>query len=30
MGVVAFCFGTAGGVLLAKFMNLLTGRRSTP
>ena len=31
MGVVAFGFGTAGGVLLAKLMNKLSGRRrSTP
>ena len=30
MGVIAFGFGTAGGVLLAKLMNKLSGRqRST-
>ena len=30
LGVVAFCFGTAGGVLLAKLMNILTGGRINP
>ena len=30
MGVVAFGFGTAGGVLLAKFMNLFTKNKINP
>jgi oxaloacetate decarboxylase beta subunit len=30
LGVVAFCCGTAGGVLLAKLMNILTGGRINP
>jgi len=30
MGVVAFGFGTAGGVLLAKFMNLFTKEKINP
>ena len=30
MGVVAFGFGTAGGVLLAKFMNLFTKKKINP
>jgi len=30
MGVVAFCFGTAGGVLLAKFMNLFLKEKINP
>ena len=30
MGVVAFGFGTAGGVLLAKFMNLFLKEKSNP
>ena len=30
MGVVAFSFGTAGGVLLAKFMNLFLKERINP
>ena len=30
MGIIAFGFGTAGGVLLAKFMNLFLRRRSIP
>ena len=30
MGVVAFSFGTAGGVLLAKFMNLFLKEKITP
>ena len=29
MGIVAFAFGTAGGVLLAKVMNLFLKERST-
>ena len=29
-GVIAFCGGTAGGVLLAKLMNKLTGGRINP
>lgn len=28
MGLIAFCFGTAGGVLLAKLMNVLSGGNS--
>ncbi len=28
MGLVAFCFGTGGGVLLAKLMNVLSGGNS--
>ncbi len=28
MGLIAFCFGTAGGVLLAKLMNKLAGGNS--
>ena len=30
MGVVAFSFGTAGGVLLAKFMNLFLKEKINP
>ena len=30
MGVVAFAFGTAGGVLLAKFMNLFLKEKINP
>ena len=30
LGVIAFCFGTAGGVMLAKLMNILTGGRINP
>jgi carboxybiotin decarboxylase len=30
MGVLAFAFGTAGGVLLAKFMNLFTKNKINP
>ena len=30
MGVVAFCFGTAGGVLLAKIMNLFLKEKINP
>lgn len=30
MGVIAFSFGTAGGVLLAKFMNLFTKEKINP
>ena len=30
MGIVAFGFGTAGGVLLAKFMNLFTKNKINP
>ena len=30
MGVVAFSFGTAGGVLLAKFMNMFLKEKSNP
>ena len=30
MGVVAFAFGTAGGVLLAKFMNLFLNEKINP
>ena len=30
LGVIAFGFGTAGGVLLAKVMNLFSKERSTP
>ncbi|MBE5761992.1 MAG: sodium ion-translocating decarboxylase subunit beta [Clostridiales bacterium] len=30
LGVLAFCFGTAGGLLLAKLMNVLTGGKINP
>jgi oxaloacetate decarboxylase beta subunit len=30
MGIVAFSFGTAGGVLLAKFMNLFSKDKINP
>jgi len=30
MGLIAFCFGTAGGVLLAKLMNKLSGGKINP
>ncbi len=30
MGVIAFAFGTAGGVLLAKLMNVLSGGKINP
>ncbi|MBQ3870838.1 MAG: sodium ion-translocating decarboxylase subunit beta, partial [Clostridia bacterium] len=30
IGIVAFSFGTAGGVLLAKFMNLFTKNKVNP
>ncbi|MBN2879512.1 MAG: sodium ion-translocating decarboxylase subunit beta [Clostridia bacterium] len=30
MGLIAFCFGTAGGVLLAKLMNVLSGGKINP
>ena len=30
MGLLAFCFGTAGGVLLAKLMNKLSGGKINP
>ncbi|WP_037373183.1 sodium ion-translocating decarboxylase subunit beta [Anaerovorax odorimutans] len=30
LGIMAFCIGTAGGVLLAKLMNLLTGGKINP
>ena len=30
LGIVAFSFGTAGGVLLAKFMNLFTKNKINP
>jgi oxaloacetate decarboxylase beta subunit len=30
LGLFAFCFGTAGGVLIAKFLNLLTGGKVNP
>ena len=30
MGIVAFGFGTAGGVLLAKFMNLFSKEKINP
>ena len=30
MGIVAFCLGTAGGVLLAKFMNLFLKEKINP
>ncbi|MCQ2341873.1 MAG: sodium ion-translocating decarboxylase subunit beta [Paludibacteraceae bacterium] len=30
MGIIAFCFGTAGGVLLAKFMNLFSKEKINP
>ncbi len=30
LGVVAFSFGTAGGVLLAKFMNLFLKEKINP
>jgi len=30
MGITAFCFGTAGGVLLAKFMNLFSKEKINP
>ncbi len=30
MGIIAFCFGTAGGVLLAKFMNLFLKEKINP
>ncbi len=30
MGIIAFCFGTAGGVLLAKLMNLFSKEKINP
>ena len=30
LGVLAFCFGTAGGLMLAKLMNVLTGGKINP
>lgn len=30
LGLIAFCFGTAGGVLLAKLMNKLSGGKINP
>ena len=30
MGLIAFCFGTAGGVLLAKLMNVISGGKINP
>ena len=30
LGLLAFCFGTAGGVLLAKFMNLFLKEKINP
>ncbi|MCQ2340982.1 MAG: sodium ion-translocating decarboxylase subunit beta [Paludibacteraceae bacterium] len=30
MGIIAFCFGTAGGVLLAKVMNLFSKEKINP
>ena len=30
MGVIAFMFGTAGGVLLAKLMNVISGGKINP
>ena len=30
MGILAFCFGTAGGVLLAKLMNLFSKEKINP
>lgn len=30
MGIIAFSFGTAGGILLAKFMNLFTKEKVNP
>ncbi|MCQ2347762.1 MAG: sodium ion-translocating decarboxylase subunit beta [Paludibacteraceae bacterium] len=30
MGIIAFCFGTAGGVLLAKIMNLFSKEKINP
>ncbi|WP_227018131.1 sodium ion-translocating decarboxylase subunit beta [Sinanaerobacter chloroacetimidivorans] len=30
LGILAFCVGTAGGVLLAKLMNVLTGGKINP
>ena len=30
LGVIAFSFGTAGGVLLAKLMNILSGGQINP
>ncbi len=30
MGLCAFALGTAGGVLLAKLMNMLTGGKVNP
>lgn len=30
LGVLAFCVGTAGGVLIAKLMNILTGGKINP
>ena len=30
MGLIAFCFGTAGGVLLAKLMNKISGGKINP
>lgn len=30
LGILAFCVGTAGGVLLAKLMNVLTGGKTNP
>lgn len=30
LGLLAFCFGTVGGVLVAKFLNLVTGGKVNP
>ena len=30
LGLIAFCFGTAGGLLLAKLMNKLSGGKINP